>query len=346
MSDDTSPPILGCFGCKHRVMRFCFLKGLTVTQRCERYEESDRMKALRELTALTEDGRIQERRRAMPYEVKIILDSMSPDGARLTTLTAKYPRFIHAEMLTHRVFSRNTASSRAIPMAKLRQQVIDDPVIPIHWGKNQPGMQAAEELDTIGRRRCEYEWLRSRAEAVFTHQRLEELGLHKQVANRVLEPFLWTTCLISSTTWDNFLALRRDKDAQPDMQKIAGMIGDALDASKPVERSEHLPYAHSLGDLGAFCAALRPDIPMTHQITKMAKKISAARCARISYLNHEGARDINRDLELADRLINSRHWSALEHPATACPGQHGNFRGWKSYRKEFAGESGERTASC
>lgn len=281
----------------------------------------------------------------MPYEVKIILDSVSPDGARLTTLTAKYPRFIHAEMLTHRVFSRNTASSRAIPMAKLRQQVIDDPVIPIHWGKNQPGMQAAEELDTIGRRRCEYEWLRSRAEAVFTHQRLEELGLHKQVANRVLEPFLWTTCLISSTTWVNFLALRRDKDAQPEMQKIAGMIGDALDASKPIERSEHLPYWED-EDEGKLRAFTGRAVVIGEGFAHVRKQVSAARCARISYLNHEGARDIDRDLKLADRLISSRHWSALEHPATACPGQHGNFRGWKSYRKEFAGESGERVASC
>jgi len=282
----------------------------------------------------------------MPYEVKIILDSVSPDGARLTTLTAKYPRFVHAEMLTHRVFSRNTSSSRAIPMAKLRQQVIDDPVIPIHWGRNQPGMQASAELSPTEQREARQLWDVSKAWAVLAHSDMEKLGLHKQVANRVLEPFLWTTCLISSTTWDNFLTLRRDKDAQPEMQKIACMIGDALDTSKPVVRSEHLPYAHSLGDLGAFCTALRPDIPMTHLVAKMAKKISAARCARVSYLNHEGTRDIDRDLELADRLISSRHWSALEHPATACPGQHGNFRGWKSYRKEFAGESGERVASC
>jgi thymidylate synthase ThyX len=285
----------------------------------------------------------------MPYEVKIILDSVSPNGARLTTLTAKYPRFIHAEMLSHRVFSRNTASSRAIPMAKLRQQAIDDPVIPIHWGKNQPGMQAAEELDTIGRRRCEYEWLRSRAEAVFTHQRLEEIGLHKQVANRVLEPFLWTTCLISSTTWDNFRTLRHHSDAQPEMQKIACMIGDALDASKPVERSEHLPYWENEDEDRIYHYTSSPSLPTSRELVKTAKtrkQVSAARCARISYLNHEGARDVAKDLELADRLISSRHWSALEHPATACPGQHGNFRGWKSYRKEFAGESGERVASC
>ena len=282
----------------------------------------------------------------MPYEVKIILDSVSPDGARLTTLTAKYPRFIHAEMLTHRVFSRNTASSRAIPMAKLRQQVIDDPVIPIHWGKNQPGMQAAEELDMIGRQWCEYVWFHSRAEAVFTHQRLEELGLHKQVANRILEPFLWTTCLISSTTWDNFLTLRRDKDAQPEMQKIAGMIGDALDASKPVERMLHIPFWTEEEDsrLSALSSLHVNMGTLPTPFLDLLYRVSAARCARVSYLNHEGARDTTKDLELADRLISSRHWSALEHPAKACPGQHGNFRGWKSYRKEFAGESGERVA--
>jgi thymidylate synthase ThyX len=275
----------------------------------------------------------------MPYEVKIILDSVSPDGARLTTLTAKYPRFIHAEMLTHRVFSRNTSSSRAIPMAKLRQQVIDDPVIPIHWGRNQPGMQASEEIGQIERHEANRLWRVACAQAIATHRKMEALGLHKQVANRVLEPFLWTTCLISSTTWGNFLTLRRDKDAQPEMQKIATMIGDALEASKPVERTLHLPYWTD------------EDEEYTQQniegwAWKRARKgISAARCARVSYLNHEGVRDIDRDLELAEKLVRSRHWSALEHPATAQPGQHGNFVGWKSYRKEFPGESGE-ASSC
>lgn len=276
----------------------------------------------------------------MPYEVKIILDSVSPDGARLTTLTAKYPRFIHAEMLTHRVFSRNTSSSRAIPMAKLRQQVIDDPVMPIHWGRNQPGMQASEEIGQIERHEANRLWRVACAQAIATHRKMEALGLHKQVANRVLEPFLWTTCLISSTTWGNFLTLRRDKDAQPEMQKIATMIGDALEASKPVERTLHLPYWTD------------EDEEYTQQniegwAWKRARKgISAARCARVSYLNHEGDRDIDRDLDLAGKLVSSRHWSALEHPATAQPGQHGNFTGWKSYRKEFPGESGEVSSSC
>lgn len=273
----------------------------------------------------------------MPYEVKIILDSVSPDGARLTTLTAKYPRFIHAEMLTHRVFSRNTSSSRAIPMAKLRQQVIDDPVIPIHWGRNQPGMQASGEIGQIERHEADRLWRVACAQAIATHRKMEDLGLHKQVANRVLEPFLWTTCLISSTTWENFLSLRRDKDAQPEMQKIANLIGDALDASKPVERTLHLPFVTEEDDSALLRQPRRP-------FATVAKQISAARCARISYLNHEGVRDIDRDLELAGKLVSSRHWSALEHPATAQPGRHGNFVGWKSYRKEFPGESGEASA--
>lgn len=275
----------------------------------------------------------------MPYEVKIILDSVSPDGARLTTLTAKYPRFIHAEMLTHRVFSRNTSSSRAIPMAKLRQQVIDDPVIPIHWGRNQPGMQASEEIGQIERHEADRLWRVACAQAIATHRKMEALGLHKQVANRVLEPFLWTTCLISSTTWGNFLALRRDKDAQPEMQKIANLIGDALEASKPVERTLHLPYWTEEDEKYA-----QPNIE-GWAWKRVRKGISAARCARVSYLNHEGVRDIDRDLDFAGRLVSNRHWSALEHPATAQPGQHGNFVGWKSYRKEFPGESGE-ASSC
>ena len=287
----------------------------------------------------------------MPYEVKIILDSVSPDGARLTTLTAKYPRFIHAEMLTHRVFSRNTSSSRAIPMAKLRQQVINDPVIPIHWGRNQPGMQASGEIGQIERHDAYRAWIAASAQAIATHRKMEDLGLHKQVANRVLEPFLWTTCLISSTTWDNFLTLRRDKDAQPEMQKIATMIGDALETSKPVKRTLHLPFLVTEDreqiamDLFGAQFFSRSDTPKTDPGT-VAKQISAARCARVSYLNHEGVRDIDRDLDFAGRLISNRHWSALEHPATAQPGQQGNFVGWKSYRKEFPGESGEASSSC
>lgn len=284
----------------------------------------------------------------MPYEVKIILDSVSPDGARLTTLTAKYPRFIHAEMLTHRVFSRNTSSSRAIPMAKLRQQVIDDPVIPIHWGRNQPGMQAGGEIGQIERQAAYRDWIVASAQAIATHRKMEALGLHKQVANRVLEPFLWTTCLISSTTWGNFLTLRRDKDAQPEMQKIANLIGEALEASKPVERTLHLPYWTDEDEDQIYNYTSSPSLPTTREIVKLEKLrkgISAARCARVSYLNHEGVCDIDRDLELAGKLVSSRHWSALEHPATAQPGQHGNFTGWKSYRKEFPGESGE-ASSC
>ena len=285
----------------------------------------------------------------MPYEVKIILDSVSPDGARLTTLTAKYPRFIHAEMLTHRVFSRNTSSSRAIPMAKIRQQVIDDPVIPIHWGRNQPGMQASVEIGQIERHEADRLWRVACAQAVAAHRKMEDLGLHKQIANRVLEPFLWTTCLISSTTWGNFLTLRRDKDAQPEMQKIANLIGDALDASKPVERTLHLPYWTDEDEDQIYGHTSSPSLPTTREIVKLEKLrkgTSAARCARVSYLNHEGVRDIDRDLDFAGRLVSNRHWSALEHPATAQPGQHGNFVGWKSYRKEFPGESGEVSSSC
>lgn len=277
----------------------------------------------------------------MPYEVKIILDSVSPDGARLTTLTAKYPRFIHAEMLTHRVFSRNTSSSRAIPMAKLRQQAIDDPVIPIHWGRNQPGMQASGEIGQIERHEANRLWRVACAQAIATHRKMEDLGLHKQVANRVLEPFLWTTCLISSTTWGNFLTLRRDKDAQPEMQKIATMIGDALEASKPVERTLHLPYWTDEDE-----EYTQQNIEGWARKHWVRKGISAARCARVSYLNHEGVRDIDRDLDFAGRLVSNRHWSALEHPATAQPGRHGNFTGWKSYRKEFPGDSGEASSSC
>ena len=259
---------------------------------------------------------------------KVVADSTNVFLRRITTLELQYPRFIHAEFMTHRVFSRNAASSRAIPVAKMIEQVRNDPAMPIHWGKNQPGMQAQvqltgeEELRAIGR------WKLAAAAAANHAEVLLEIGLHKQVANRVLEPFQLMRTIVTSTEWDNFFHLRAHEDAQPEIHALAVAMRDAMADSKPVQRLQgdwHLPYVTERER-----AMFKPDL---------LPKLSTARCARVSYLTHDGqAPDIDKDLDLFDRLVGAApiHASPAEHQAY--PADHANFKsgnltGWVQHRK-------------
>lgn len=157
----------------------------------------------------------------------------------LTTLLLRYPRWIHAEFMTHRAFSRNAASSRAIPVEKLIRDVIENPAVPIHFGRNQKGMQAHEEcgnrillpqtpLYDIGVSR-EEAWLIARDRMIEIVEAFAKAGYHKQVVNRLLEPFAHITVLVSSTEWDNFLELRDHPDAEPHMQMLAREIRKCLE---------------------------------------------------------------------------------------------------------------------
>lgn len=269
----------------------------------------------------------------MPYNARVVCDSIAPHGVRLVTVEATYPRFVHSELMTHRVFSRNSSSSRAIPIAKMIQRVIDDPVMPVSWGQNQRGMQAGAELSGGELAAAQSAWLRGRDVAVEAAQALLITGLHKQVVNRVLEPWMWITVLITATEWDNFFAQRCHPDAQPEIRVAAELIRDAIAASTPQEKLRHLPY-------------ITNEEVLAFEIDDI-RKISAARCARVSYLTHDGRQDMQADLDLANRLLSARpaHWSPFEHVAEAVPetGFIGNFRGWRQYRKTFAGESGVAT---
>lgn len=272
----------------------------------------------------------------MAYSARIVLDSVSPSGVRLTTMEITYPRFVHSEFMTHRVFSRNSASSRAIPIEKMIERVEKDPVLPVWWGKNQSGMQAKDELCGDARDDAESEWLYARDDAVGRAKELLRLGLHKQIANRLLEPWMWITVLVSATEWQNFFALRCHPDAQPEIQKIAYMMAEARAESSPADRTEigwlHLPLVIGRDESELLAAGYSLDD---------LKKISVGRCARVSYLTHEGTRDPQKDIELHDRLAGSGHWSPFEHVAEGmgCRSQIGNFRGWEQYRKTFADEN-------
>lgn len=273
-------------------------------------------------------------------EAKVIADSISEAGKRITTMQIKFHRFILPEFNTHRVFSRNFSSSRAIPTSKLIEQVRNDPATPVHWGKNQPGMQAAEELSGTDLELAKHEWRIAAHIAGDTAENMARLGVHKQLINRLLEPFLWSTGIVTSTEWDNFFELRAHEDAQPEIHELAIKMRDARNNSIPQLLKEgewHLPYIS--------------DNEKNDQFFKieanrfMLQKISAARCCRVSYLKHDGsAPDINDDLALFQRLAGSvpQHMSPLEHQATpdvfckqggwAHIGYHGNLRGWIQFR--------------
>jgi thymidylate synthase ThyX len=262
------------------------------------------------------------------YEAKIIADSISPAGVRLTTLQVTFPRFLLPEFNTHRMLSRNSASSRAIPVKKRIEAVLADPFIPEQFGRNQKGMQAHHNLEGEDLALAREIWIGTLNVAALEAQHLDEIGVHKQLANRLLEPFMWHTVVVTATDWDNFFHLRRHPDAQPEFQKIAGMMRDVMEASEPKEfcyGDWHLPYItdedYSSENAGLHIGA-----------------ISAARCARVSYLTHEGKRDISADSALATRLLASGHLSPFEHPACAdvrTDAYFGNLRGWVSYRKHI-----------
>jgi thymidylate synthase ThyX len=271
----------------------------------------------------------------MPYSARVLLDSLSPAGVRLTTVEARYPRFIHSEMMTHRVFSRNAASSRAIPIKKMIASIREDPAMPIWWGKNQSGMAARTEVSVEARALAELEWRRALENALATAERLcsSEIDLHKQLVNRILEPFAWITVIITATQWSNFFTQRCHPDAQPEIKHIAELLLSAYRASSPQAVAcghWHTPLIQA--DERSLDEAVRC-------------KLSVARCARVSYLTHDGVRDVEKDLELYDRLLDggaNGHWSPFEHVATPLTGaaeQCGNLLGWKQYRKLFADEN-------
>lgn len=259
------------------------------------------------------------------FAARVLADSVSPAGVRLTTLEVRFPRFILAEVNTHRTFSRNSASSRAVPTKKMIERVLENPAMPVEWGVNKAGMSASEILTEEQAELAKEEWLRARDSAVQHVRALQELNVHKQVINRILEPYMWHTVIITATEWENFFTLRLAENAQPEIRVAARLMFDAKAASDP----------KAVG-LGAWHLPLVQDDERALPIAVL-KKVSAARCARVSYLTHDGKRDIEKDIELCQRLLSDRHMSPFEH--VAMPSNdgafHANFRGWLQMRKEL-----------
>lgn len=266
----------------------------------------------------------------MAYSAKVLCDSMSPTGSRLTTCELTIPRIVLAEFNTHRMFSRNSASSRAIPVKKQLEKVQSDPFIPFFWGRNQKGMQASEELSAADQVVAERLWLMARDEAVEFVEGFAELDVHKQLANRLLEPWMWQTILLTGEghAYANFFSLRCTPFAQPEIKRGADLLKDAYFASKPkrLKFTEwHLPL-------------IQADELYGHD-QRLLRLVSAGRCARVSYLTHDGKRNINEDLRLTESLIKNKHWSPLEHVAHPVDlPEHSNTPNWHQLRKDFPEE--------
>jgi thymidylate synthase ThyX len=285
----------------------------------------------------------------MSIEAKIIEDSVNERQHRLTTYVLRYPRYIHAEVLTHRQFSRNASSSRAIPVKKIIDSVESDLVLPIHWGKNQKGMQAYEELPLEVQEKARAVWEKLARQAIEGARELSELGVHKQVTNRVLEPYSHISVVLTATDFANFFYLRYHSKAQPEIKELAKKMYrlykeneprlvktfdmmDSTEANDPiVTQNAHLP----------FVVDSERNLPFRDAIA-----ISQARCARVSYNNHDGTNNsLEKDAALAEDLRKDGHFSPFEHqglsihPAlTAYKGNFNKAYDWIQIRKMYPNE--------
>lgn len=274
---------------------------------------------------------------------QVIADSTCM-GRRLTTMEIQVQRFMLPEFNTHRAFSRNSASSRAIPFKKQIKRMEDMGIaFPVSWPAEQSGMQGGEEVSEKLIHDAKGAWTALARASVQTAQVLNEAGIHKSVVNRLLEPFMWHKIIVSATEWENFFTQRCSPLAQPEIRLLAENMAAALAESTPEDLAIgdfHTPYITA--DDAEFANSAFSEFG--ERMLVMCE-ISAARCARVSYLTHDGKRSIDADLELFEKLVSASpaHWSPLEHVATPLAGfdaATGNFTGWKQLRHIFEVEGG------
>lgn len=296
----------------------------------------------------------------MTVRVEMICDSIGEYAPRLSSILMYYPHVIHAELLTHRVFSRNAASSRAIPVKKMIQSVRDDPYVPPKWYANQPGMQGTVELEGVALRRAQRAYNTALCDAIDHAASLDEIGAHKQIANRIINPYMHILVLVTSTQWSNFLHVRDHGDAEPSMQLLRAAVRACLDASKPrlLKPGEwHLPWVSQADceTIGQANRTVPEDMRMQRNQTDRLR-LSVARSASTSYKTVEGFdMSLERAVGLHDKLVGGDplHASPTEHQAKVDklfddraivkqfrhPELSGNLApGWIQYRKTIVGE--------
>lgn len=261
----------------------------------------------------------------MTIEVKVVEHSISESGKEVATLQLHYPLFIHAQVMTHRVFSRGAASNRAIPIKKLVKRTLEDPVYPTVYGSNKSGMQAGGELSRFKKKLIDVLYWTTCRVVCYSALLAGKIGLHKQHANRLMMGFQHIDVILTSTEWDNFFKLRVDHASQPEIQELAIKIRDVLGKSTPKLLKEgewHTPYVTDKEKVDLSISEI--------------KDISAARCARVSYLTHDNKRpDIDKDLRLASDLFRDEHMSPFEHVCTPTKKGNANLKGWQQYRYQL-----------
>lgn len=259
---------------------------------------------------------------------KILKDSITEQGDRVTTFELEYPRYILAELNTHRVFSRNTASSRAIPYDKMIQSILDTNNMPM-WTANKAGMQGDLITDKELLTECNSLWYEARQRAIYFARKLYQLGVHKQNFNRLLEPFQTVKTILTATEFYNFFKLRIHKDAMPEIRVLANEMKKAMDESKPdllLEDDWHLPYI-TIEDLKNYSL-------------DTCKKISVSCCAQVSYRKLDTT--LEKALSIYDKLVSGDiiHGSAFEHicrPLNKGEKQVGNLIGFRQFRHDIEG---------
>jgi hypothetical protein len=291
---------------------------------------------------------------------KIIADSINKHGNRMTTMEIEYPRFILAELNTHRMLSKNSASSRAIPVKAMHEHIKQSPAEPVFWGKNQPGMQAKEELSGTDYTDAKFIWDRARQDALHWAWALaDRVGLHKQIANRITEPWMTMKTVISGTEWKNFFWLRAHADAQPEIHELAIKMWDAYNKSTPIllhPGEWHVPYVNSVRNRDT--AQLSYSDALGQELSAdQAKIISASCCAQVSYRKNDDS--FEKAEKIFRQLIESQpcHASPVEHQATPMVSYNsfvdlgtthvdranlawsGNLKGWVQHRKLIEGEA-------
>lgn len=261
-------------------------------------------------------------------KAKVIADSVNPAGVRLTTFVTSFPRIVLSELNTHRKFSRNSASSRAIPFKKMVEKAADG-FIPMAFQKEHSGMQGTKYLEGEALIDAVKIWVQGRSAAIEMASKLNSIGATKQVCNRMLEPYVYHTCIITSTDFENFFALRAHEATEIHLQDLAYKMLDEYNSSKPKEldyEDWHVPFGDQM-----------PDVDKETQI-----KIAVARCARVSYENFSGDSSIESDVNLYDRLSIMGHFSPFEHVAQASATElwESNFHpSWKQLRCAFKNQN-------
>lgn len=294
----------------------------------------------------------------MTISATIIKDSINKDGIRITTFELEYPRFIHSELMTHRCFSRNAASSRAIPIKVMHENIVANLAEPVEWGMNNPGMQSKQLATEDIVATAKEIWTDASDAAIYAAEQLADLGLHKQIANRISECYQHMKTIVTSTEWANWYELRNHGDADPTIHALAAEMEYQHTISIPVTLAEghwHLPYVNATLDSAGQMWYSTKGQSLDLQTAKM---ISVSCCAQVSYRKNDTS--IEKAKSIYERLVSMKpeHASPFEHQATPLDSAYlhmcimpehwpkgvthmtkdlcfcsGNFRGWVQNRQ-------------